>query len=69
VDLYPKHIELEDAHFFFPCQDLLSKEESEKMLNEFWEFDRKMIHDKYSEIVLSLEKKVLPTFFYLSKIR
>jgi len=57
VDLYPKHIELEDAHFFYPSQDLFSKEESENMLDEFWDFDRKMIHEKYTQIVTDLEKK------------
>jgi len=57
VDLYPRHIELEDSHFFYPCQDLFSKEESERMLNEFWEFDRKMIHEKYSQIVSTRESK------------
>ncbi len=55
VDFYPKHIELEDAHFFYPCQELFSREESDTMLKEFWEFDRKMVHEKYGQIVTDLE--------------
>jgi len=51
VDFYPKHIEKEDKHFFYPCQEYFSKDEQEKMLAEFWEFDRKMIHEKYNKVV------------------
>jgi hemerythrin-like domain-containing protein len=47
-NFYPKHIEKEDKHFFYPCQEYFSKEEQDKMLAEFWEFDRKMIHEKYN---------------------
>ncbi len=47
---YPRHIEKEDKHFFYPCQEYFSKPEQEKMLAEFWEFDRKMIHEKYNRI-------------------
>ncbi|HQL00877.1 MAG TPA: hemerythrin domain-containing protein [Smithellaceae bacterium] len=47
---YPRHIEKEDKHFFYPCQDYFSTDEQEKMLDEFWEFDRKMIHEKYNHV-------------------
>ena len=47
---YPKHIEKEDKHFFYPCQEYFDKEEQTKMLAEFWEFDRKMIHEKYNKV-------------------
>jgi hemerythrin-like domain-containing protein len=50
-NFYPKHIEKEDKHFFYPCQEYFNKEEQEKMLAEFWEFDRKMIHEKYNKVV------------------
>lgn len=49
-DFYPRHIEKEDKYFFYPAQDYLSKDEQEKMLVEFWEFDRKMIHEKYNKV-------------------
>jgi hemerythrin-like domain-containing protein len=50
-NFYPKHIEKEDKHFFYPCQEYFSKDEQGKMLAEFWEFDRKMIHEKYNKVV------------------
>jgi len=37
-NFYPKHIEKEDKHFFYPCQEYFSKDEQGKMLAEFWEF-------------------------------
>jgi hemerythrin-like domain-containing protein len=50
ANFYPKHIEKEDKHFFYPCQEYFTREEQEKMLAEFWEFDRKMIHEKYNKV-------------------
>ena len=34
-----------------------SNEELDKMLNDFWEFDKKMIHEKYNKLYESLSKK------------
>ena len=60
VEFYPKHIIKEDKHFFFPCLDYFSREEQDKMLQEFWEFDRQMIHEKYAKLVEEfLGQKVL----------
>ena len=50
-NFYPKHIEKEDKHFFYPCQEYFSKSEQEIMLAQFWDFDRKMIHEKYNKVV------------------
>jgi len=55
VEFYPAHIEKEDKHFFFPCMDLFTAEEQEAMLQEFWEFDRRMIHEKYTTLVETWE--------------
>jgi len=49
-NFYPKHIEKEDKHFFYPCQAYFDRDEQNKMLAEFWEFDRKMIHEKYNRV-------------------
>ncbi|MEN6320510.1 MAG: hemerythrin domain-containing protein [Syntrophaceae bacterium] len=54
AQFYPKHIEKEDKHFFFPCMDYFTKEEQDAMLLEFYEFDRKMIHEKYKKVVEDL---------------
>ena len=55
VTLYPKHIEKEDKHFFYPVMEYFSKNEQDAMLQEFWEFDRSMIHEKYQKTVAALE--------------
>ena len=54
---YPAHIEKEDKHFFYPCLEYFNKEEQDAMLQEFWEFDRKLIHEKYQRTVDELEKR------------
>jgi hemerythrin-like domain-containing protein len=51
VTFYPVHIEKEDKHFFFPCLSYLSEQEQKRMLQEFYEFDRNMIHEKYTGLV------------------
>jgi hemerythrin-like domain-containing protein len=56
IAFYPAHIEKEDGHFFYPCLEYLSKQEQDSMLQEFWEFDRKMIHERYRRTVEEIEK-------------
>jgi hemerythrin-like domain-containing protein len=53
-EFYPRHIEKEDKHFFFPILDYFSKDEQDAMLGEFQEFDRNMIHEKYTKLVDAL---------------
>jgi hemerythrin-like domain-containing protein len=55
-DFYPKHIAKEDQIFFPSAMSYFSKSEQQEMLDEFWEFDRKMIHLKYIAVIQSLEK-------------
>jgi hemerythrin-like domain-containing protein len=55
VEFYPEHIQKEDKVFFPAIRNYLSEEEDQSMLTEFWEFDRKMIHEKYLSIVKALE--------------
>ncbi len=54
VSFYPKHIDKEDNHFFFPILEYLTQGEQAAMLQEFWEFDRKLIHEKYQKVVEEL---------------
>ena len=56
VDFYPQHIEKEDKLFFPSSMTYFSGPEQQSMLDEFWEFDRKMIHDKYKSVIEFLEK-------------
>ena len=58
VELYPRHIEKEDKAFFFPVMEYFSSEEQQGMLERFYEFDRKMIHEKYQTIMEGLGAKV-----------
>jgi hemerythrin-like domain-containing protein len=55
VEFYPKHIEKEDKVFFPASRVYFTDEEDQAMLAEFWEFDRKMIHEKYKSVVEELE--------------
>jgi hemerythrin-like domain-containing protein len=54
-EFYPKHIEKEDKVFFPASMGYFTAEEGQAMLAEFWEFDRKMIHEKYRLVVEGLE--------------
>ena len=56
VELYLTHIEKEDNHFFYPCMEYFSKPEQDAMLGEFWDFDQKMIHEKYQKVVDELRR-------------
>ena len=51
VEFYPKHIAKEDKNFFIPCMEYFTRKEQDNMLNEFWEFDKKLIHEKYRKII------------------
>jgi len=56
VEFYPRHIEKEDQHFFFPCLEYLSPAEQEEMLRKMYEFDQKLIHEKYTQVVERIEQ-------------
>jgi hemerythrin-like domain-containing protein len=57
IQFYPKHIEKEDKVFFPSSRTYFTDEEDQAMLAEFWEFDRKMIHEKYKSVVEGLERR------------
>jgi hemerythrin-like domain-containing protein len=54
IEFYPRHIEKEDRVFFPAARRYFSDEEDRNMLDAFWEFDRKMIHEKYISVVEEL---------------
>jgi hemerythrin-like domain-containing protein len=58
VKFYPLHIEKEDKRFFIPCMEYFDQNEKAEILKEFLDFDKKLIHEKYSNLVESLEKKL-----------
>jgi hemerythrin-like domain-containing protein len=55
TEFYPHHIEKEDKVFFPSSRTYFSDEEDQVMLNEFYAFDRKMIHEKYTSLVDGFE--------------
>jgi hemerythrin-like domain-containing protein len=57
TEFYPKHIEKEDKNFFLNSEKYFTEEELQKMIKEFWEFDKKMIHEKYKMVVNKLKEK------------
>ena len=58
TEFYPEHIEREDRHFFLPVMGYFSQEEKDAMLEEGFEFDQSLIHDKYKQIVEQSERAV-----------
>lgn len=56
VDFYPKHTEKEDTIFFPASLRYFTEEEDQAMLQDFWRFDREMIHCKYRRVVEALER-------------
>jgi len=58
VDFYPKHIVKEDKVFFPAARTYVTDEEDLAMLEEFREFDRNMIHEKYRLMVKSMEEEI-----------
>ncbi len=57
VNLYPEHIAKEDKVFFPASMEYLDEAEQENMLEEFREFDRGMIHEKYRSVIEELITK------------
>ena len=55
--MYPKHILTEDQHFFIPCMEYFTAPEKEAMLAKMWEFDRRMIHERYEGVVSAIENR------------
>ena len=58
TEFYPRHIFKEDKQFFYPCMEYFSKPELDRMLEQFWEFDRKLIHEKYEQIEEMLKERL-----------
>jgi hemerythrin-like domain-containing protein len=55
TELYPRHIAKEDKEFFMPVLNYFTRSERDEMIKKFYDFDRNVLHDKYIEIIDSLE--------------
>ena len=58
VDFYPVHIQREDDVFFPDTERYFSNDELNQMLDEFFRFDQRMIHEKYLSVVQKYEKLI-----------
>jgi len=56
VEFYPSHIAKEDKNFFIPTMKYFTQKEKDDMLQEFWTFDKNLIHEKYRKMVEQNEK-------------
>jgi len=54
ADFYPQHIDKEDRVFFPATRKYFSDHEDLLILKAFWDFDRKMIHEKYRSVVQNM---------------
>ncbi len=57
TEFYPKHIDKEDKHFFIPVMKYFTEKEQDKMLQEFWDFDKRLIHEKYQKVIENLQNR------------
>jgi hemerythrin-like domain-containing protein len=55
IDFYPQHIIKEEKEFFLSCMDYFNESEKKEILDKFWEFDRKLIHEKYRKLLEKYE--------------
>lgn len=57
AEFYPVHIKKEDKELFPKSEKYFSNDELEAMLQNFWTFDRNMIHEKYQSILKNISGK------------
>ena len=54
TSLYNPHIEKENKRFFYPAFQYFTKEEKNAILQEFFDLDKNIIHEKYLKVVEEL---------------
>lgn len=57
ADFYPEHIQREDHGFFKPAIEYFTPEQRDQMADKFYEFDRRLIHEKYERLAEELESR------------
>lgn len=56
IDLYPRHIEKEDKHFFYPSMAYFTKKEQKEMLRNFFDYNQNFTDNRYKLTIETLEK-------------
>jgi hemerythrin-like domain-containing protein len=54
---YRAHIAKEDRAFFVAARAYFTDAEDQALLARFWEFDRRMIHEKYAALIEGLRRR------------
>lgn len=54
---YKQHIEKENTHFFVSANEYMNEDEWKRMMDEFAEFDRSVIHEKYKALIADMESR------------
>ncbi len=54
IELYPKHIEKEDKHFFYPSMEYFNPTEQAEMLDKFVQFDKNFTNKRYQQLIETL---------------
>lgn len=58
AQFYPRHIKKEEDQFYYPVMDYLGEEERDKMIHEFVEFDKNILHWRYRKVEAVLKEKL-----------
>ncbi len=56
IDFYPPHEKKEETQFFVASMGYFDDAETDEMLREMAQFDRNVIHEKYTRLVEAMEK-------------
>lgn len=59
TQFYPQHIKKEEKDFYIPIQNYFGTEENAKMILEFVEFDKNILHWKYRKVETVLKERLL----------
>jgi hemerythrin-like domain-containing protein len=57
TNLYPEHIMKEDKIFFPETENHFTTSELDEMLRKFTEFDSRIIHEKYNNLINNLKER------------
>ena len=56
IELYPRHIEKEDKHFFIPVMAYFTEKEQKEMLQKFLQYNQNFTDNRYKLAMETLEK-------------
>jgi len=58
IELYPRHIEKEDKHFFYSSMTYFTEKEQKNMFQKFQEYNQNFTNNKYKLTIETLEKGI-----------